>query len=354
MRALGHIGGRLGATPADGLLDPFRRAAQLGGGEAVGLAETAGLHAAGTDALVRGPGVRDARRRRPTSPAPGRALRDPAGGGVRAIGAPLPVPQAESSAQVLPGHGHRSGSGPADVDSPARGRPGGGAAVPAAGRCVADDVRRLHAVAVPGRADRHRATRRPARPGAGGVRPGMGGVPETGRRAGATPSREPAGAGPVHAGLPGNRARVGRSRPDAGARCLRRRRPARLSGGFTPPASNPIRPPVVRVPPPARTPTPATTARPTSPPTPATPRRSARPPRRQRRTVAPPPGRRNRLPRLRSCTPSASPSVATSSPGRRRAPAPPRDASGRPFATPSLGRTCRAARPAVRSAAPVA
>jgi membrane peptidoglycan carboxypeptidase len=102
LRALGHSGSTLAATPADTLLDPFRRAAQLGGGDGVGLAEAAGLHAAGTDPL-------SAAQAYGTLVAGGRRaqLRDvlsvtlPAGASGRSE-RPLPVPQAESSAQVLP------------------------------------------------------------------------------------------------------------------------------------------------------------------------------------------------------------------------------------------------------------
>ena len=100
VRALGHVGRKLGTTPADGLTEPFLSAAQLGGGDAVSLAELAGLDATGTDAL-------SAAQAYGTLVASGRRaqLRDvlavtlPSG----PSGRPLPVPQTESSAQVLPG-----------------------------------------------------------------------------------------------------------------------------------------------------------------------------------------------------------------------------------------------------------
>ena len=176
VRALGHIGSKLGATPADGLLEPVptRRAARRRRGRRP--RRDGGVACRRHRCPVRGPRVRDARRRRPTSPAPGRAVRDPAGGGVRAIGASAPG----SAGRVV-------GPGPSRprVTDQVRGllmstplpggRPGGGAAVPAAGRCVA---RRCSSVApcrcawpckpAPGR------LRRAARPGAGGVRPGLG------------------------------------------------------------------------------------------------------------------------------------------------------------------------------------
>ena len=194
VRALGHVGRRLGTTPADGLMEPFLNAAQLGGGDAVSLAELAGLHAAGTDAL-------SAAQAYGTLVASGRRaqLRDvlavtlPSG----PSGRPLPVPKTESSAQVLPG----------PMTDQVRDRMMS-SPLPSGAQAAALQFPLLAGVspamfvgctlslclAVQTGSGPTAATAQPGQ-GAGNLCPALGRVPGTGRRAGGTSHAEPAGTG---------------------------------------------------------------------------------------------------------------------------------------------------------------
>ena len=116
--------GSWGRRLPTGCIEPFLNAAQLGGGDAVSLAELAGLHAAGTDALsaaqAYGTLVASGRRAQlrdvlaVTLPSGPSGSSSASGSPSRVVGAGPPRPH------------DRSGSGPADVDSPSQRRPGGG------------------------------------------------------------------------------------------------------------------------------------------------------------------------------------------------------------------------------------
>jgi membrane peptidoglycan carboxypeptidase len=299
VRALGHTGRKPGATPADGLLGPFRRTAQLGGGEAVGLAETAGLHAAGTDPL-------SAAQAYGTLVAGGRRaqLRDvlsvtlPAGVSGRSE-RPLPVPQAESSDEVLPGA----------VTDQVRGLLMS-TALPAGARAAAQQFPLLVGVSPTMFVGCTLSLCLAVQTGTGSGQPDQAPAvfgrvwAEYLKRAGeralppalSLPTPVPTTPAPGHPGS------AGPENPPV--RVPTRASISPPSGGFTPPVSNPPRPPVVRVAPVARTPTPATSAGP-SPAQPTKPLASAPLPTPSAPTPSAP---------AASPTPSASPPLVTSSP----------------------------------------
>ena len=256
----------------------------------------------------RRPSVRDPGRRWPPGPASGRAGRDPALGAFgspasgspnRVVGPGPPRPESDQVRDLLMSSPLPSGAQAAAQQFPLL-----------AGVSPAMFVG-LHAVAVPGRADRLRADCGvgAARPGAGDLRPAMGRVPGTGRRAGGTsqPMSPPA---PVTASPSPSPGRAGGSQSTATPVHVPPGSSTSLpSRDYTPPAPIPSAPPVSSGArrPSARTPTPAPpTARQTNPPSQA-PELSPSP------TAEPP-------------TPSASPPVAASSPAGGPASVPPHPA----------------------------